>query len=126
MDAVALGIVAAIIGQIVTLITLVYNSKQQRLREERNHRWEVEDRAALATKVVQTSDALAAKVLQTSDALASTVVQTTAGIQAAIADNTIKTEQATTAAHEAFKEANNVNNKISDLNNRLLDQERKS
>lgn len=98
----AIGLVAALAAQALTFFTLVFNAKQARLREERHRSWDIEDRKLLATKVVET----------------------TSEIRDAIAENTAKTEQATVAAHDAYKEANHVNVKISDLNARLLKQEK--
>lgn len=131
------GVIAAVVAQLVTFGSLMFNSRQQRLREERNRKWEVEDRAELAkqvvttsaqlaTKVHETSVELASKVIDTSAALAKTVTDTSAvlaekvdattkAITDAIAENTVKTERAAEAAHEAYKEANNVNLKIASL-----------
>lgn len=55
--------------------------------------------------------------------ISSMVEQKHKEVMGAIAKNTDRTEAAATAAHEAYTEANHVNQKIQDLNKRLLEQE---
>jgi gas vesicle protein len=110
--ALVIGVVATIIAQMATFLTLVFNARQQREREERLRQWELEDRQMVAKKVVESSQMLANVVAQQHQELTE-----------AISENTSKTDQAITAADSAFKEANHVNIKISDLNKRLLDRE---
>ncbi len=134
---------AAIIG-LVTLLTVIWNSRQQRLKEERLRKWEIDDRAVVAAKVADASNALAARVAMTSDVLAIKVTQTAADLaqkvidtslslahtvtvtgellqdkvrvlEAAIAENSKLTVEAKQAARDAFVEANHVNNKIAAL-----------
>lgn len=101
LNDVSLTNLTLIVTTTLTFLTLVFNARQARLREERHRAWELEDRKALAGRVSTTTNE----------------------IKEAIAENTMKTEQATAAAHEAYQEANHVNVKISDLNARLLHQE---
>jgi len=137
----------AVLAQLIVFITLVFNARQARVIAERTRKWEVEDRAVLAThvtdtssklaeKVHMTSELLAAKVMTTSQDLATKVLETSAALEkkveasnAAIADaikeNTLKTDASALAAREAYTEANHVNVKISDLNERLLSNERR-
>lgn len=106
------GIVTGGIVQLVTFLTLVFNTYAARKTAERNRQWELEDRKVLAAHVATTSQALADKVMRTSEDLAFTVSQTTAGLAAAIHENTALTGEAKAAAREAYQEANHANAKI--------------
>ncbi len=106
------GIITGGIVQLVTFLTLVFNTYAARRTAERNRQWEIEDRKVLAEHVVTTSQHLADKVVQTSQDLAFTVSQTTAGLTAAIHENTALTGEAKAAAREAYQEANHANAKI--------------
>jgi len=112
--ALLIGVLATFLASLTTFMTLVYNGRQQRLREERARRWEIEDRALLAKQVMDTSSALAQTAAQQHDV-----------VVAAIADNTTKTELSTEKATEAFREANHVNHKIADLNSAIIDNSSK-
>lgn len=43
-----LGVIAAVAAQVITFLTLMFNARQSRLREERARKWQLEDRMALA------------------------------------------------------------------------------
>jgi len=128
-----LVIFSLLIGQLFTLLTLMYNARQARLREERKRvaelqdriaarEIEVEDRRALAAQVVTTATNVAQHVETTALNIAQHVEQTTARLHKAISDNTEETRQVGQKADAAYTEANHVNTKISDLNERLLQQ----
>ncbi len=111
----------------------MWNSRQQRLREERNRKWEMDDRAMvaatavkasddLATRVSSTAEVLASKVIETSVQLADTVKKTTeilllrvTQLEQALHDNARLTSEAKAAAQDAYQEANHVNRKIAAL-----------
>jgi len=134
---VLIGVVAAVIAQLVTFATVMFNARTTRQRAERDRQWEIEDRKVLAAHVQSTSDTLAVKVRQTSEDLTAKVMETSAmlvqtvkrtsaalsekvtdtsdALTAAIAENTLRTEEAKSAAHDAFVEANHVNEKIASL-----------
>jgi hypothetical protein len=95
---------ALIVGQIMTFLTVLVSLVYNAYRERRNRRWAIEDR-----------DALASKVAATGVALAVTALGQHTEVVAAIAENTVKTDQATAAAREAYTEANDVNLKIASL-----------
>ncbi len=98
------GAIGLALGQTVTFMTVVFNAWWQERQAKRNRQYEIEDRAELARQVISTSAALAL-----------TVTETSRGLSAQIAENTIKTDEATVAAKEAYREANHVNNKIAAL-----------
>jgi len=130
MDPTAVSlVVGGIVAQLCTLIIIMFNARQARLRREEQRRWDMEDRAALAKKVVETSTALADKVIKTSIKLAKSVKSTgddlTKHVSQTAKDLTVRVDGATDAAHEAYKEANNVNMKIENLNKRLISEEEK-
>jgi CheY-like chemotaxis protein len=92
-----IGLLGGLIAQIFTLITLRFNAKQAKEKDDQHRAWEVEDRkASLAA-----TSALSQHVQASGERLA-----------AAIADNTQKTVNAASAADAAFAEANSVNEKI--------------
>jgi len=99
-------VVGSILTPISTMLIIMFNARQARLRREENRKWEIEDRAELARKVLATSETLARRVEQSGTEL------------------TTHIEKATDAAHRAFKEANDVNGKIEDLNRRLLQRDK--
>lgn len=100
-----------VVGQVLTLITILVGIFAQYVREKRQRRWDLEDRKAQRAKLE----------------LASTAMTDTVAVQhqetrALIADNTVKTEAAAaaacegvTAAREAYTEANHVNLKLEAL-----------
>lgn len=98
--ALLVGVIVTIIGQIATFGTLVFNARQLRFEAERKRKWEIEDRALLAAKVVAVGDTLAAKVDQQH-----------IEVSAAIAENTEKTDQAI----KVSQEANHLSRKIAEL-----------
>lgn len=109
-----LGILAGVVAQLVTYLTVRFNAKQARAIEAQRRAWDIEDRKATA--------ALAAE--QMGDAVATVAQHVKVSgdrLAAAIADNTRKTEGAALAAREAFHEANHVNEKIASLGLRALD-----
>jgi hypothetical protein len=52
-----LGVIATIAAQLITLVTLMFNARQSRLREERARTWQLEDRAALAKTTARAESA---------------------------------------------------------------------
>ncbi len=84
------GLFASVAAQLVSLF-----------RENRNHRWDQEERGRLAVHTQHAREALSDQ----------------------IADNTAKTERAASAAVAAYDEANHVNMKIADLGGRVRDVE---
>lgn len=99
--------IVLIVGQLVTFATLIFTAWSARRREALLREWELEDRAAVALKVVEGSTILSERH---------------AAITQAIAENTTQTSRAATAAHEAYQEANQVNVKIANLNARILEE----
>jgi len=95
--------VAVVVTSLLTFFTVVYQDWRKQQREERDRKWEKEDRIALAKKVFDSNEAALA----------------------AIAENTTETRQATASADRAYTEANHVNIKIENLNQRLLANEKK-
>jgi hypothetical protein len=77
---------SVVVVQLVTFAALLVTQRQQRLREAQRRAWDVEDRAAVA-RIALTAHT---QVLN-------------------------RTEQAITAAHHAYQEANHVNTKIESL-----------
>ncbi len=131
-----------LIGQLVLLLTTIAGFVAAAWRENRNRRWAAEDRAiqaaivtaerrAATEEIIERARAEAEAVRIKTDAAAAALreegIQLAARIraqQAATAQHLIaKVGEATTAAHEAYKEANDVNGKIADLNERLLIRE---
>lgn len=128
------GIVAGtVIAQLATLITLMFNARQARLRAERQRAEELEDRAAARKIELEDRAELARRVERTNDALTIKVDETAQNLHKAIAENTEKTIEVGQQAKVAFAEANHTNDKfhavsqvVSDLNQRLLDQEKRN
>ena len=129
---------AVVVPQMVVVIALVINAYVAHRRRSDERRWDVEDRATLARKVeitreelarkVETTrEDLATKVETTREDLAATVLTTsealTAHVTQATDDLAVKVEEAKTAAHDAYKEANSINLKISNLNTRVAKQQ---
>ena len=125
------GVITAVVAQIMTLLTIMFNTRQARLRRETERREELEDRAELRRIEVEDRATLAAKVIASSTDLAKKVAETTVSIHEAIADNTRETIKVGEKADAAYVEANDsnlkvksINKEISDLNQRLLDREK--
>jgi len=91
-------------GQLVTVVSVAGAAIWQYLRENRQRRWDLEDRRMAREHVVQVA----------SD-LADTVKDNNRSLHEAISENTGKTEQAIKAADAAYSEANDVNKKIEKL-----------
>ncbi len=87
-------------GVVTILVTTIAGFLYQAWRAERQRKWDIEDRRLLAEKVVETATVVAEQRKDMGDA---------------IAENTKLTKAATVAAGMAFQEANEVNNKISEL-----------
>jgi len=113
------GVITAVVAQVMTLITLMFNARQARLRREVERREELEDRAALRAVEVEDRKALAAKVINVSEALARKVEESSTQIHEAIADNTRETIEVGKRAEAAYTEANHSNVKISDVKNEI-------
>lgn len=88
----------------------------QMYRETRNRRWAIEDRERVAAE-------LAATLKSETQALATTLTKETVAARKAVAENTVAIQEVKVAADAAYKEANHVNLKISDLNERLIKQQ---
>jgi hypothetical protein len=89
---------AAVIGQVLTFLTVIAGFIFQYLRETRQHVWDQEQRIAIAKNVLATQEAAAT-------VLALKAAETEARLAAQIENNT-------EVSKLAFKEANDVNNKI--------------
>jgi len=137
VDAINAGLIAVALGQIATLATIIVNGALTRSREhakakrdddiaERNRRWLIEDRAALAATLQAKVEATAATVAATAELtahklalkvaedqrLAAAHVET---ITAALAENTRLTVGVGERAEAAYQEANSVNLKIAEI-----------
>ena len=137
-------ILAAIAGQIITFLGVLASMWVSTYRENRNHRWAVEEREAIAAELSRTAAALATNAASSAALLASTATSAAADLAArgalaqaqieamiaahktatndagrriedAIKHNTSLTEEAAAAAREAFQEANQINRKIATL-----------
>jgi hypothetical protein len=95
-------------AQWITFLTLVLGFALQIYRENRQRRWDQEDRAVLAQKVVKTAASLEAQVVGTAAILEAQVVGTAATLATAIEANT-------KISTDAFHEANTVNLKLQSL-----------
>lgn len=112
--------------QLIGFLTLIVGGLLQYFNAQRQHQWDVEDRAMtareLATKVQMEADKIAHKV----------EVQANVANAAATIANTARTELAaalkenTDVSTQAFKEANHINNKLAQLglDHNALQQER--
>ena len=112
--AIGVGTTVVIASQILLFVMQLKIFRQQRVHEAMMREADAEERRMIANKVAATSEALKK--------------HTEVGRQevlSAIQSNTEQTKKATEAAHEAYKEANNVNVKIEDLNKRLLEEQKK-
>lgn len=126
------GIVIGTVGaQFATLFTLMFNARQARLRAERQRVEELEDRKEARKIELEDRATLAAKVEQARVELVSKVDERAGQLHQAIAENTEETKLASQKADAVFVEANHSNTKIttiseriSDLNQRLLDREK--
>jgi hypothetical protein len=56
-SSILLGVIVTVAGQVITLLTLMFNARQSRLREERARMWLLEDRAALAKNTARAETA---------------------------------------------------------------------
>ena len=131
MDAINAGLVAVAIGQIATLATILVNGALVRSREkakaqrdddiaERNRRWLIADRAALAATLQAKVDATAATVAATAERTAHTLALKVAEDQRLAAAQTQQHVDAIVGAvavvgekaDAAYTEANTVNLKI--------------
>ena len=90
----------ATVGQIITFLTVIAGFIYQAYREQRQRRWDVEDRLQVAMLSHQQHEA------------ATTARQ---DIKAAMVENTELTRAAITSADNAYHEANTVNVKIQQL-----------
>lgn len=99
-------IIAVVLSAAFTLIAQIY-------REGRQRKWDQEDRKILAVKVDASAKALETTVRRASDGLALKATKDTSSLLSAV-------ESVGHKADSAYKEANHVNNKISDLNAQLL------
>lgn len=84
MDTATGALVGLIAANLLTLLTLIVKDWFAGRREERHRKWEVEDRASLASTVVDTASTLASKVERTSDTLASKVQDTSSVLAAKV------------------------------------------
>lgn len=109
MDSVTVGL---IVGQLVTFLSVVVATAFQYWRENRNRRWEQEDKAqlarTLALEVKATAQVLANKVESVADALVATTAKQAEKISTEIQENT-------KISTKAFHEANTVNLKLEKL-----------
>jgi hypothetical protein len=90
--------VAAVIGQVLTFLTVIAGFIFQYLRETRQHKWEQDQRIDIAHKALATQEA-------TAKDLATKTAEAEARLAAQIENNT-------EVSRSAFREANDVNNKI--------------
>jgi hypothetical protein len=99
---------APAVGQIILFLTTVLGFVITIYRENRNRRWDLEDRErtakALVAQVDTVSKTLATKTAASHDALATK-----------IDENTELTATAISKASDAYKEANDVNQKLARL-----------
>jgi hypothetical protein len=136
-----------VISQAVTFLGVLVGLVFNYLRDGRTRRWLEQDRKllaeetsaaakAVALKQAETATQLSAKQAESAKALADHTTQQTADLRQLALERAdklekdlvrIATELADTkeAAGAAYQEANHVNIKISDLNQRLLDAEEK-
>ncbi len=94
----------AAIGQIITVAVTGAGFLWQYVRENRQRRWDLEDRRMARENTARVATDLA-----------ETVSDSNRSLHEAIADNTCKTEKAITSADAAYAEANSVNLKIEQL-----------
>lgn len=78
-----MALLATVVTSLVTLATVIANAVITSIKEKRLRKWDVEDRAAKAKEAAEARQ------------------EQTAGLHRAIADNTVKTLQATAAAKQA-------------------------
>ncbi len=145
----SLFVLAAIVGQILTFLSVLNAQRNQNKKEERNHAWANEERDRIAAELTKTASALATTTAGSAAQLAAVASQAAAelarmsaeatakvealllthnearnvastriltaiaGSRTEIAANTVLTKEAVARADDAFKEANNVNTKIS-------------
>lgn len=88
-----IGVAATAITSLAALFTQMVTARAQRLREERNRKWDLEDRKGVAQVNAEKTQALHSAI---TEARRSTLI--------AIADNTKKTEESTKTAKDARSE----------------------
>jgi uncharacterized protein YpuA (DUF1002 family) len=94
--------------QLITLLTVIAGMIAQAVREARHRRWDLEDRARLADKVVTEAEKVATIVTGAASRLE---VQTAGHVKQLTDDIAANTKVST----DAFHEANSVNMKIQKL-----------
>lgn len=112
---VVVGSAAATISSLVALLTIMFNARTARMREERNRKWDVEDRAHRAeASLVKTQELTAAIADVREKTLASTQAQHTTRqmLTNAIAQVQKKTEEGIEASKGAQDVANHANSKL--------------
>lgn len=107
------------IGQLVLLVTTILGFLITGWRENRNRKWAAEDRRLATAEIVAEAKA-EAEVTRIKNEIIADNLRTAALVDAAKVH--AKLDEAQTAAHVAYKEANDVNVKIANLNERLLKQ----
>jgi hypothetical protein len=90
---IVLGIATTLVVQVGGFVITIYQAQQARNLELLRHGWDMEARHSMTAQVLESRTALIA----------------------AVADNTAKTEHGIQAAGAAYREANDVNLKISAL-----------
>lgn len=103
------------VTQIVILITGLLTVVIPLYREQRNRRWDLEDRERTARDLAAKTQAAADLVRSEVVAAQQLVTKQTDMLRDRISDNTDLTSQAKDAAHQAYQEANHVNLKIAAL-----------
>lgn len=103
------------VTQIVIVITGLLTVVVPLYREQRNRRWDLEDRERTARDLAVKTQAAADLVRSEVVAAQNLVSRQTEILSTKIADNTDLTAQAKDAAHQAYQEANHVNLKIAAL-----------
>lgn len=129
LDPVAIGVIGSAIASFFTLATIISNAIITRMRESRQRKWDIEDRAEEArkakTRAEDIQNAIAENTEQTKVAAQAAVssqkitIASGASLHKAIAENTAKTEEATAASAAAHAEANDVNKKLVALGLRM-------
>ena len=131
--AIAIGVTTAIAAQIATVVTLVINSRNTRLREEavaqrldvraaRDRKWAMEDRDALARTVQHNVEATAAVARSHVNALVAKVDQADAAAAIRAVDLTALVKENTEISTNAFHEANGAKLLIADTNKVLAEE----
>jgi len=122
---------AAVLIQVVTLVSLLAGFVYTWFREGRTREWTLADARevasklstdaiAMAAKVNQEAAVMAAKVIADAEKLAAKVHDSAEKLANKVAENTAVSTDAARGAKEAYTEANTINAKIADLNRQLL------